>query len=67
MRTTIELNDSIYKKIVKTNGKRNISNTINDILIKYFLKKKKKDMFGSDNWLKKTGAVDIRDEYDRDL
>ena len=67
MRTTIELNDAIYKKIVKTNGKRNISNTINDILNRYFLKNKKKDMFGSDKWLKKTGTGDLRDEYDRDI
>jgi len=67
MRTTVELNDAIYKKIVKTNGKRNISNTINDILSKYFLKKEKKDMFGSDKWLKKVRTGDLRDEYDRDI
>jgi predicted CopG family antitoxin len=67
MRTTIEINDAIYKKIVKTNGKRNISNTINDILSRYFLKKKKKDMFGVDSWLKKKGTGDLRDEYDRDI
>ena len=67
MRTTIELNDAVYKKIVKTNGKRNISNTINDILCKYFLKKKKKDMFGHDEWLKKAGTGDLRDEHDRDI
>jgi predicted CopG family antitoxin len=66
MRTTIELNDAIYKKIIKTNGKRNISNTINEILNRYFLKKEKNDMFGSDKWLKKTGTGDLRDEYDRD-
>ena len=67
MRTTIELNDTIYKKIVKTNGKRNISNTINNILTKYFLKQQKKDMFGSDKWLKKVGTGDLRDENDRNI
>lgn len=67
MRTTIELNDAIYKKIVKNNGKRNISNTINDILSKYFLKKEKKDLFGTDIWLKETRTGDLRDEYDRDI
>ena len=67
MRTTIELNDAIYKKIVKTNGKRNISNTINDILIKYFSKKSKKDMFGCDKWLLKVGTGDLRDERDRNV
>ena len=67
MRTTIELNDAIYKKIIKTNGKRNISSTINEILYRYFFKSKKKDMFGADAWLKKKGTGNLRDEYDRNL
>jgi len=67
MRTTIELNEAIYKKIVKTNGKRNISNTINDVLYKYFFSNKKKDLFGADPWLKNKGTGDLRDEYDRDI
>ena len=67
MRTTIELNDTIYKKIIKTNGKRNISNTINDVLYRYFFKRNKKDMFGVDSWLKKKTTGDLRDEYDRDI
>jgi len=67
MRTTIELNDAIYKKIIKTNGKRNISSTINEILFKYFFKKEKKDMFGVDQWLKEKVTGDLRDEYDRDI
>ena len=67
VRTTIEIDDAIYKKIVKTNGKRNISNTINEILSKYFFKEKKKDMFGADSWLKKKGTGDLRDEYDHDI
>ena len=67
MRTTVEINDAIYKKIIKTYGKRNISNTINDILLKYFTKEKKQSLYGADPWLKKTGTNDLRDEYDRDL
>lgn len=67
MRTTIELNDAIYKKIVTTNGKRNISNTINDVLFNYFFKTNKKEMFGVDPWLKKKGTGDLRDEYDRNI
>lgn len=67
MRTTIELNEAIYKKIVKTNGKRNISNTINDVLYKYFFSNNKKDLFGADPWLKNKGTGDLRDEYDRDI
>lgn len=67
MRTTVDLNDAIYKKIIKTNGKRNISNTINEILFKYFFKQKKKEFFGADSWLTKVDTSDIRDEHDRDL
>jgi hypothetical protein len=53
--------------IVTKYGKRNISTTINDILVRYFFKLKKKDMFGADPWLKKKGTKDLRDEYDRNL
>ena len=67
LRTTVELNDTIYKKIVRTYGKRNISSNINEILFRYFSKQKKKNLFGADPWLKKTGTKDLRDEYDRDL
>jgi len=67
LRTTVELNDSIYNKIINEYGKRNISNTINDILFRYFSKKKHKDMFGIDPWLKKTGTANLRDEYDRNI
>lgn len=67
VRTTIELSDTIYKKIVSTYGKRKISSTINDALFRYFFKKKKKDMFGTDPWLRDAGTGDLRDEYDRDL
>ena len=66
MRTTIELRDDIYQKIVKEHGKRRISMAINEILIKYFLKKGK-DMFGADPWLRKADLGDLRDEDDRDV
>ncbi len=67
MRTTVEINDAIYKKIVKTYGKRNISKTINEILRTYLFKQKKQSMYGADPWLKKAVTNDLRDEYDRDL
>jgi len=66
MRTTVEIRDDIYQKIVKEYGKRRISITINEILTKYFLKKRQ-DMFGVDPWLKQTDLSDIRDEHDRNL
>ena len=67
MRTTVEINDTIYKTIVTRYGKRNISTTINDILFKYLFKQKKKNMFGADPWLKKQGTKNLRDEDDRHL
>lgn len=66
MRTTVELNDAIYKKIVDEYGKRNISKTINELLFRYFFRKKK-DIFGIDPWLKKVSLKDLRDEYDRNI
>ena len=66
MRTTIELRDDIYNLIIRENGKRQISVTINEILSKYF-SQRRKDMFGADPWLKKVDLSDLRDEHDRDL
>jgi predicted CopG family antitoxin len=66
MRTTVELRDDIYRKIIREYGKRKISITINEILEKFF-SKKRKDMFGSDPWLKHTDLSDLRDEHDRNI
>ena len=66
MRTTIEIRDDLYQKIIKIYGKRKISITINEILTKYF-SKIKKDMFGADPWLLKTDLSNLRDENDRNI
>ena len=66
MRTTICLDDNIYKKIVEEYGKRRISEAINGILSKHY-KRPKKSLFGSAPWLKDADLSDLRDEYDRDL
>jgi predicted CopG family antitoxin len=66
MRTTIEIREDIYQKIIKEYGKRKISITINEILSKFF-SKKQKDMFGVDPWLKQTNLNDLRDEHDRNF
>ena len=66
MRTTIEIRDDLYQRIIRANGKRKISTTINEILTKYY-SKTKKDMFGADPWLLKTDLSDLRDEHDRDI
>ena len=66
MRTTIEIRDDLYYKIVKDHGKRKISVTINEILSKHF-SKKRKDMFGADSWLNDTDLSDLRDEHDSNI
>ena len=66
MRTTIEIRDDIYRKIIKEYGKRNISVTINDILARRF-SRKKKDMYGADPWLKRVDLSDLRDEDERNV
>ena len=66
MRTTIEIRDDIYYRIVREHGKRKISVTINEILSRYF-SKRRKDMFGADSWLKQTDLNDVRDEHDRNI
>jgi hypothetical protein len=65
MRTTVELQDNIYERIVRDAGKRRISETINAILASHYRKKKSK--FGADPWLRKARRDDLRDEYDRDI
>ncbi|UCE75003.1 MAG: hypothetical protein JSV56_04675 [Methanomassiliicoccales archaeon] len=66
MRTTIEIRDDIYRRIVREYGKRKISITVNEILSKHF-SKRGKDMFGADPWLKQADLRDLRDEHDRDV
>ncbi len=66
MRTTIEIRDDLYQKIVSEYGKRKISVTVNEILAKYF-SRKRKDMFGVDPWLMRVDMGDLRDEHDRNV
>ena len=66
MRTTIEIRDDIYQKIIREHGKRKISITVNEILAHHF-SKKRKDMFGVDPWLMKADMSDLRDEHDRNI
>ena len=54
----------MYHRIIQEFGKRNISVTINEILLKHF-NRKRKSMFGADPWLTKTKMDDLRDEDDR--
>jgi len=65
MRTTVELQDNVYERIVRDAGKRRISETINAILASHY--RKKKSMFGADPWLRKARRDDLRDEDDRDI
>jgi hypothetical protein len=65
MRTTVELQDHIYERIVRQAGKRRISETINAILAAHY--RKRKSMFGADPWLRKVRRDDLRDEHDRNI
>ena len=66
MRTTIEIRDDLYLRIIRECGKRKISITINEILSDHF-SKNRKDMFGADPWLKNVDMSDLRDEHDRNV
>ncbi len=67
MKTTVVLRDDVYQMLIMNFGKRNISNTINEVLVKYLMKKDEKDLFGADKWLIKTGWKDLRNKHDRDI
>ncbi len=57
-KTTIILKDEIYEQLIKRYGRRKISQTINEVLMKQF-SRSKKSMFGVDRWL---NANRLRDE-----
>ncbi len=61
VRTTIKLREDIYQTLKKEAGIKNISQKINEILIK-ILFKEKKSLFGT---MPKTNLSDLRDHEDR--
>ncbi len=67
MKTTIMLRDDLYR-LLKTEGKKDLSEKINAALYEHLvLEKKKKDMFGVDKHLAKARLDDVRDHHERDL
>jgi len=60
VRTTIKLREDVYQTL-KEAGAKNISEKINDILIKTLFKEKK-SLFGT---MPKTDLSDLRDHEDR--
>jgi predicted CopG family antitoxin len=50
VKTTVILKDEIYEHLVKKYGRRKISKTINEVLMKQF-SGSKKSMYGADPWL----------------
>ena len=58
VKTTITLKDEIYEYLIKKFGRRKISQTINQALMKQLFKPVK-GMFGVDPWLT---VKDLRDE-----
>ena len=61
VRTTIKLREDVYQTLKKEAGVKNISEKINEILIK-MLFKEKKSLFGT---MQKTDLSDLRDNEDR--
>ncbi len=61
VRTTIKLREDVYQTLKKEAGAKNISEKINEILIK-MLFKEKKSLFGT---MQKTDLSDLRDHQDR--
>ncbi len=61
VRTTIKLREDVYQTLKKEAGAKNISEKINEILIK-MLFKEKKSLFGT---MPKTDLSDLRDHEDR--
>ena len=61
IRTTIKLREDVYQTLKKEAGAKNISEKINEILIK-MLFKEKKSLFGT---MPKTSLSDLRDHEDR--
>ncbi|VVB97305.1 Uncharacterised protein [uncultured archaeon] len=61
VRTTIKLREDVYQTLKKEAGVKNISEKINEILIK-MLFKDKKSLFGT---MPKTDLSDLRDHEDR--
>lgn len=61
VRTTIKLREDVYQILKKEAGAKNISEKINEILIK-MLFKEKKTLFGT---MSQTDLSDLRDHEDR--
>ena len=61
VRTTIKLREDVYQTLKKEAGVKNISEKINEILIK-MLFNEKKSLFGT---MPKTDLSDLRDHEDR--
>ncbi|MCX9014497.1 MAG: hypothetical protein OIN89_06865 [Candidatus Methanoperedens sp.] len=61
VRTTIKLREDVYQTLKKEAGAKNLSEKINELLIK-MLYKEKKSLFGT---MPETGLSDLRDHEDR--
>jgi predicted CopG family antitoxin len=61
VRTTIRLREDVYQRLKKEAGAKNISQRINEILVK-MLFEEKKSLFGT---MPKTDLSDLREHEDR--
>ena len=63
VKTTVILRDEVYDQLVKMYGRRKMSKTINEVLMKQF-SSPKKSMFGADPWLTTKGLRDEREAHE---
>jgi len=63
VKTTIILKDEVYEYLVKKVGRRKISETINNILMKQLFTSSK-SMFGVDPWLTIEGLRDEEEPHE---
>ncbi len=67
LKTTVLLREDVYEYLIRTFGKRNISKAINGYFVEHLFRGKKKDFFGADAWLQKSGTAGLRDHHEHKL
>lgn len=63
VKTTITLKDEVYEYLIKNFGRRKISETVNQALMKQLFKPVE-GMFGSDPWLTAEGLRDEEEPHE---
>jgi hypothetical protein len=64
VKTTITLKDEIYEYLIRKAGRRRISETVNQALMKQLFKPQTTSMFGVDPWLTTRGLRDEKEPHE---